>query len=107
MPVKSHKDKLTGDVFVYKFEAEPSSKRSYIINTPRFKMFSEYGKSYIRDGAETTEINTGAYNSAIQSISGLSDEAAADKIKTLFRSGGIKIVKTHGTLNCSKMYQHI
>jgi hypothetical protein len=107
MPVKSQKDKFTGDVFVYKFEPEPSNKRSYIINTPRFKMFSEFGKSYILDSGEITQIDTGAYNSAIQSISGLSDEAAADKIKTQFRSGSIKIVKTHGTSNRNKMYQHI
>ncbi len=100
MPVKSNKnnkypkDNFTGEVFTFHVEPQRSSNPKYIIDTPNFKMFTSSGKAYIYDNAEIEQIDLGAFNNCIELIRGLSDESAADKIKTMFRTGQIKLIKS-------------
>ena len=109
MPVK-HKD--TGETFKFEVEPTPSLECQYIIDTDNIKMYRQNNKCYIYDHATLEEIDPGAFNNAIQSIAGLSDEAAADRIKTLFRSGAIKSkesfqskrFKVHGNSNSLKFH---
>lgn len=111
MPVKSQKhkkiynDNFTGEVFQYHIEPQSSNEPSFIIDAPLFKMYLQAGKAYIIDGSEITEINIGSFNSVIQLISGLSNEAAADKVKTMFRSNSIKKAKSE--IFYKKMYQRL
>jgi len=95
MPVKPPKikDIITGEKFKYEVYPEPSPDASYIINTRHFQMYIQHGKAYIYWNSDTTEIDKGCYNSAIQQIAGLTDEAAIEKVKDLFRAGKLKKAK--------------
>lgn len=88
--------KPTGEVFVYRIDPEPSTKPAYIVNTRNFKVYrayhimSETHKTYVSDNGDESEIDGGAYNTIRELIAGLTDEAAADKVRRMFRQGRIK-----------------
>lgn len=113
MPVKSEKlqkpkypkDNFTGEVFTFHVEPQRSSNPKYIINTSNFRMYTSSGKAYIYDNAEIKQIDLGAFNNCIELIGRLSDESAADKIKTMFRTGQIKLKESEYKTTRRHRYQ--